>query len=73
MSKTLSLARKELWSYFSSATALIFLGTYLLISLFTFFTFTFPAGLTIYWLTSNCLSILQQLVLNRIKTPEIQD
>ena len=38
MSKTLSLARKELWSYFSSATALIFLGTYLLISLFTFFT-----------------------------------
>ena len=41
--------------------------------IFTFFTFTFPAGLTIYWLTSNCLSILQQLVLNRIKTPEIQD
>ncbi len=41
--------------------------------IFTFFTFTFPAGLTIYWLTSNCLSILQQQVINRIKTPELQD
>ena len=41
--------------------------------IFTFFTFTFPAGLTIYWLTSNLLSILQQLVINRIKTPELQD
>ncbi len=41
--------------------------------IFTFFTFTFPAGLTIYWLTSNILSIGQQLVINRIKTPELQD
>ena len=37
MSKTLSVARKEMWGYFSSPTALIFLGTYLFVSLFTFF------------------------------------
>ena len=35
--KTTSIMRKELWSYFASPTALVFLGTYLLISLFTFF------------------------------------
>ncbi|MGA1550048.1 MAG: YidC/Oxa1 family membrane protein insertase, partial [bacterium] len=40
---------------------------------FTIFTFTFPAGLTLYWLTSNLLSIAQQQFLNRIKTPELQD
>lgn len=37
MSKILTVAKKELWSYFSSPTAFIFLGTYLLVSLFTFF------------------------------------
>ena len=40
---------------------------------FTIFTFTFPAGLTLYWLTSNLLSIAQQQLLNRIKTPELRD
>lgn len=37
MSKILTVTRKELWTYFSSPTAYIFLGTYLLISMFTFF------------------------------------
>ncbi|MBP6217028.1 MAG: Gldg family protein [Oligoflexales bacterium] len=37
MSKTLTLARKELWSYFASPTAFIFLGSYLLVNLFVFF------------------------------------
>ena len=36
-SKIFTVAKKELWSYFSSPTAFIFLGTYLLVSLFTFF------------------------------------
>jgi YidC/Oxa1 family membrane protein insertase len=40
---------------------------------FTVFTFTFPAGLTLYWMTSNILSIGQQVLINRIKTPEMQD
>ena len=40
---------------------------------FTMFTFTFPAGLTLYWMTSNILSIGQQVLINRIKTPEMQD
>ncbi len=31
----------------------------------TFFFLTFPAGLVLYWLTSNLLSIGQQLVINR--------
>lgn len=39
--------------------------------IFTVFTFTFPAGLTLYWVTSNFLSILQQKLLNRIKLPEV--
>jgi YidC/Oxa1 family membrane protein insertase len=38
--------------------------------IFTLFMFTFPSGLTLYWLTSNILSIAQQFVINRIKVPE---
>ena len=41
--------------------------------IFTIFTFTFPSGLTLYWETSNILSIGQQKIINRIKTPEMQD
>src|SRR3989338_3237435 len=37
MSRTWTIARKELWSYFASPTAVIFLGAYLLISFFAFF------------------------------------
>ena len=37
MSKIITVAKKELWSYFSSPTAFIFLLSYLLASLFTFF------------------------------------
>lgn len=37
MSRIWTLMRKELWTYFSSPTAYIFLGTYLLITMFTFF------------------------------------
>jgi YidC/Oxa1 family membrane protein insertase len=40
--------------------------------IFTVFSFTFPSGLTLYWLTSNVLSIAQQQIINRIKTPEMQ-
>ena len=40
---------------------------------FTFFMMGFPSGLTLYWLTSNTLSILQQAIINRIKVPEPQD
>ena len=40
---------------------------------FTVFSFTFPSGLTMYWVTSNVLSIAQQQIINRIKTPEMQD
>ena len=40
--------------------------------IFTIFTFTFPSGLTLYWVTSNVLSIAQQQIINRIKTPEMQ-
>ncbi|MBF0286180.1 MAG: membrane protein insertase YidC [SAR324 cluster bacterium] len=40
---------------------------------FTFFTFTFPTGLTIYWVTSNILSLGQQYFINRIKVPEMSD
>tara|TARA_B100000700_G_scaffold331036_1_gene460911 strand:- start:2335 stop:4104 length:1770 start_codon:yes stop_codon:yes gene_type:complete len=39
--------------------------------IFTIFTFTFPSGLTLYWVTSNILSIAQQQIINRIKTPEM--
>ena len=41
--------------------------------IFTLFSFTFPSGLTLYWVTSNVLSIAQQQIINRIKTPEMQD
>ena len=41
--------------------------------IFTIFSFTFPSGLTMYWVTSNVLSIAQQQIINRIKTPEMQD
>ena len=40
--------------------------------IFTIFTFTFPSGLTLYWVTSNILSIAQQQIINRIKTPELE-
>ncbi|MRI58961.1 MAG: membrane protein insertase YidC [Epsilonproteobacteria bacterium] len=33
---------------------------------FTFFFLTFPAGLTLYWFTNNILSIIQQLLVNKI-------
>ncbi len=39
--------------------------TYLPI-VFTFFFLTFPAGLTLYWFTNNILSIIQQLIVNKI-------
>ena len=39
--------------------------------IFTVFTFTFPTGLTLYWLTSNILSVGQQYVINRIKLPDL--
>ncbi|MGH7766112.1 MAG: membrane protein insertase YidC, partial [Candidatus Binatia bacterium] len=35
--------------------------------IFTFMFITFPAGLTIYWLVNNLLSIAQQYVINRMK------
>jgi membrane protein insertase, YidC/Oxa1 family, C-terminal domain len=41
--------------------------------IFTVFSFTFPSGLTLYWVTSNILSIAQQQIINRIKTPEMLD
>ena len=37
------------------------------------FLLSLSLGLTLYWLTSNLLSIAQQQFLNRIKTPELQD
>lgn len=39
--------------------------------IFTVFTFAFPTGLTLYWVTSNILSIGQQYVINRIKLPDL--
>ena len=41
--------------------------------IFTVFTFGFPAGLTLYWVTSNILSIGQQYAINRIKLPDAKD
>ena len=38
--------------------------------IFTLFMFTFPSGLTLYWFTSNLLSMAQQVVINRVKVPE---
>jgi len=40
---------------------------------FTAFMFNFPAGLVLYWLTSNTLSIAQQLLINRINVPEPEE
>jgi len=40
---------------------------------FVIFMFNFPAGLTLYWFTSNLLSIAQQLVLNRVNVPEPEE
>ena len=40
---------------------------------FTFFMMGFPSGLVVYWLTSNILSIMQQVIINRIKVPEPTD
>ena len=37
MSKIITIMKKELWGYFSNPTALVFLGSYLFISLFSFF------------------------------------
>ncbi|HIE35488.1 MAG TPA: membrane protein insertase YidC [Campylobacterales bacterium] len=34
--------------------------------IFTFFFVTFPAGLTLYWFVNNVLSIIQQLIVNKI-------
>jgi len=39
-------------------------------AIFTVFMLQFPAGLTTYWFTSNLLSIVQQLVINRIKVAD---
>jgi len=39
--------------------------------IFTAFMFNFPAGLTLYWLTSNMLSVLQQLIINRVQIPDL--
>lgn len=33
--------------------------------IFTFFFFTFPAGLVLYWFVNNLLSILQQYIINK--------
>ena len=41
--------------------------------MFFAFMVTFPSGLVLYWLTSNILSIGQQLVINRIKIEEFAD
>jgi YidC/Oxa1 family membrane protein insertase len=41
--------------------------------IFTFFMLNFPAGLTLYWFTSNLLSIAQQLIINRVKIPDFAD
>jgi YidC/Oxa1 family membrane protein insertase len=38
--------------------------------LMTFFFLSFPAGLVLYWLTSNIISIGQQQIINRIKIEE---
>ncbi len=34
--------------------------------LFTLFLITFPAGLVLYWTTNNILSVLQQLIINKV-------
>lgn len=39
-------------------------------AVFTVFMLAFPSGLVLYWFTSNLLSILQQVVINRVNVPE---
>jgi YidC/Oxa1 family membrane protein insertase len=40
--------------------------------IFTLFFFTFPAGLVLYWLVNNILSILQQYIINKkLETGEV--
>ncbi|CZE48770.1 putative inner membrane protein translocase component YidC [Campylobacter geochelonis] len=34
--------------------------------IFTFFFITFPAGLTLYWCVNNILSVIQQVIVNKI-------
>ena len=36
---------------------------------FTVMMMSFPAGLTLYWLVSNLLSIAQQAIINRMDSP----
>jgi YidC/Oxa1 family membrane protein insertase len=38
--------------------------------IFTFFFLAFPAGLVLYWMTNNVLSILQQYVTLRFYKPQ---
>ena len=41
--------------------------------IFMVFMFSFPSGLVLYWLTSNILSIAQQLIINRVTVPELAE
>jgi YidC/Oxa1 family membrane protein insertase len=36
---------------------------------FTFMFLEFPTGLVLYWLVNNCLTILQQYLIERSATP----
>jgi len=38
---------------------------------FLVFMMNFPSGLVLYWLTSNTLSILQQIIINRANVPDL--
>ena len=40
--------------------------------MFGFIFYQFQAGLVLYWLTSNCVGILQQLVLNRLPQEQLE-
>jgi YidC/Oxa1 family membrane protein insertase len=40
---------------------------------FTAFMFNFPSGLVLYWFTSNLLSIAQQMIINRVKVPDLAE
>ena len=39
--------------------------------IFLVFMMNFPSGLVLYWLTSNTLSILQQMIINRVEIPDL--
>lgn len=41
--------------------------------IFMVFMFSFPSGLVLYWLTSNTLSILQQVIINRAHIPDLEE